>query len=73
MYYKNLSKAELENELNKVKTRYDTFKNRGITLDMSRGKPGPEQRDVSSKMFDSVSNDPILFNINSSCGRIRRT
>lgn len=57
MYYKTLSKAELENELNKAKARYDAFKSRGITLDMSRGKPGPEQMDISSKMFDAVSND----------------
>ena len=57
MYYKTLSKEELNNELSKIKARYDAFKSRGITLDMSRGKPGPEQMDVSSKMFDAVSND----------------
>ena len=57
MYYRTLNKAELENELNKVRVRYDAFKSRGIALDMSRGKPGPEQMDVSSKMFDAVSND----------------
>ena len=57
MYYRTLNKAELENELNKVRVRYDAFKSRGITLDMSRGKPGPEQKDVSSKMFDAVCND----------------
>lgn len=57
MYYKTLSKAELENELNNVRARYDTFKSRGITLDMSRGKPGPEQLDVSSKAFDDIISD----------------
>ena len=57
MYYKTLSKEELKNELDKVRARYDAFKSRGITLDMSRGKPSPEQMDVSSKMFDAVSND----------------
>ena len=57
MYYDSLSKAELEKELESVKVRYYAFKDRGITLDMSRGKPGPEQMDISSKMFDAVSND----------------
>lgn len=57
MYYDSLSKAELEKELESVKVRYNAFKDRGITLDMSRGKPGPEQMDISSKMFDAVSND----------------
>ena len=57
MYYKTLSKEELNNELNKERARYDAFKSRGIALDMSRGKPSPEQMDVSSKMFDAVSND----------------
>lgn len=57
MYYDSLSKAELEREYDKVKQRYDAFKSRGMALDMSRGKPGPEQMDISSKMFDAVSND----------------
>ena len=53
MYFKSLTKAELENELSKVKARYDSFKSRSIALDMSRGKPSPEQLDVSSEAFDS--------------------
>ena len=57
MYYKSLSRLELENELSKVKARYEAFKARGISLDMSRGKPGPEQLDISSKTFDSVINN----------------
>ncbi len=56
MYYDTLSKSELELELKSIKKRYENFKSNNMVLDMSRGKPGPEQMDVSSKMFDAVSN-----------------
>lgn len=55
MYYNSLEKAELKNELNLNLARYNTFKERGIALDMSRGKPGPEQLDISSKEFDNLT------------------
>lgn len=57
MYYDSLNKADLEKELSAVKARYDAFKGRGMALDMSRGKPGPEQLDISSALFDSFKGD----------------
>lgn len=57
MYYNSLSYAELEKELSQVKARYDDFKSRSMALDMSRGKPGPEQLDISSGTFDAIVND----------------
>lgn len=62
MYYDTLTKQQLNEEFAKTKKRYLDFKNRGIKLDMSRGKPGPEQMDISSKMFDAVGNQNNFLN-----------
>ncbi|MGE0386252.1 MAG: aminotransferase class I/II-fold pyridoxal phosphate-dependent enzyme [Gammaproteobacteria bacterium] len=35
--------------------RYDAFKARGLALDMTRGKPSPEQLDLSLPMLDCVT------------------
>ncbi len=35
--------------------RYNTFKSRGITLDITRGKPCPEQLDLSGEMLDILT------------------
>jgi DNA-binding transcriptional MocR family regulator len=57
MHYNSLSYAELEKELSQVKARYNDFKNSSMALDMSRGKPGPDQLNISSEAFNSVAND----------------
>ncbi len=62
MNYSSLSAAELAKEYESVKARYESFRARNISLDMSRGKPGPEQMDVSAKMFDAVGNDSGFLN-----------
>ena len=59
MYYKSLNKTELENELCKLNSRYNSFKEREISLDMSRGKPGPTQLDVASDIFNEKTNNII--------------
>ncbi|MFN3196789.1 MAG: aminotransferase class I/II-fold pyridoxal phosphate-dependent enzyme [Bradymonadia bacterium] len=38
----------------KIKSRYDAFVARGLALDMTRGKPGPEQLDLAEEMLASV-------------------
>lgn len=62
MNYDSLTAAELAREYDAVLARYEEFKARNISLDMSRGKPGPEQMDVSGKMFDAVGNDSGFLN-----------
>ena len=57
MYYNSLTAAELAKEFDQVKARYNEFKSRSMALDMSRGKPGPEQLDISSEVFDSIAGD----------------
>lgn len=45
------TKEELLEFFNETQARYDEFKARGLTIDMSRGKPGPEQLDVAQADF----------------------
>jgi aspartate/methionine/tyrosine aminotransferase len=52
------------NELNKqdliLKERYDEYKKQNMILDMSRGKPCPEQLELSMEMFDVIRSDDRL-------------
>ena len=56
MYYDSLNEPALHREFEAVKRRYEAFRSRNMSLDMSRGKPGPEQMDISSEIFDVVGN-----------------
>lgn len=47
----SLSKAELESLEITLQTRYDEFKARGLMLDMTRGKPSPEQLDLANELL----------------------
>lgn len=50
--YREMSEEQLKIEKEKLQTAYDAFKARGLSLDMSRGKPGAEQLDISMGMMD---------------------
>ncbi len=54
--YENMSKQELLSEKDKLQKEYDEFKSRGLKLDMSRGKPGSEQLDLSLDMLTVLNN-----------------
>lgn len=45
--YSEMSREQLEQVKVQLEKEYDEFKSRGLTLDMSRGKPGSEQLDLS--------------------------
>lgn len=62
MYYETLSRDELLNEFEKVKSEYNVFKAKGISLDMSRGKPAPEQLDLSYSIFDALGTPAAFTN-----------
>jgi len=55
--YKNLSKIELEKELNVVKEEYKSLCGLGLNLDMSRGKPGAEDLDLCCNLFLQLSDE----------------
>ena len=41
--------------------QYDDFKSQGLKLDMSRGKPCKEQRDMSMPMLDVLNSSSSLI------------
>ena len=55
--YSEMSSLELKNEYDIVKQRYDELCKKGLKLDMSRGKPGPDQLSVSNDLFGLVTAD----------------
>ncbi len=50
--YKELSREELESLQKELRAQFDKLKEAGIQLDMSRGKPGADQLDLSNPMLD---------------------
>ena len=63
MKYTEMDSSQLKEEFQKIKTQYDNLKSEGHSLDMSRGKPGKDNMDLSEKMFDLVGNNSGFKNI----------
>ena len=63
MNYTEMSVPELKCEFEKVKKEYDEFAGKGYKLDMSRGKPGKDNMDLSAKMFDLVGSQMGFKNV----------
>ena len=55
--YCDMTAAELEAEYLSVKAKYDELCAKGLSLDMARGKPGPDQLNVSMELLDKVTSD----------------
>lgn len=51
MLYKQMSKQQLEQEKEQLEKQYADFKAKGLKLDMSRGKPAPEQLNLTLDML----------------------
>lgn len=64
MEIQNLSQEKLTERLSTLKEKYDEYKALGLKLDMSRGKPGAEQLDLSIEML----NPALLENFKASNG-----
>ena len=56
MNYRNMSRAEQQEELQKQQAALDTLKSKGLKLDMSRGKPGKAQLDLVSDILTVLTN-----------------
>ena len=52
MNIQNLSRGQLEERLAALRKKYDSYKALGLKLDMSRGKPGAEQLELTNDMLD---------------------
>ena len=50
-----LSKEALQAHIGELEALYEQGKAKGLKLDMSRGKPGPEQLDLTLEMLDCVN------------------
>lgn len=61
--YSKMTIEELNCEFHKVRTEYERLRGLHLSLDMSRGKPGFDNMDLSEKMFDLVGNDTGFKNI----------
>lgn len=53
--YQELSHSELESLHRELLTRYEAFQQKGLKLDMSRGKPAADQLDISNGILDAVN------------------
>ena len=61
MNYSQMSKSELSAELEKLSAEYDAVKAKGLSLDLSRGKPGRVQLDIMTEMLTTLSKDEDCF------------
>lgn len=61
--YLKLENSELLKEFEIVRKEYESLRSLHLSLDMSRGKPGFDNMDLSEKMFDLVGNDTGFKNI----------
>ena len=55
MYFSEMTRAELEKELSGLQKEYDELAKEGLSLDLSRGKPGAKQLDLLQGMLDCIS------------------
>ena len=55
--YTEMTKAELQAELEQVQAHYEELKEKKLSLNMARGKPGKAQLDMVSDMMDVLKSD----------------
>ena len=55
--YQALNEAELREQYDAVRAQFDALKAQNLSLDMSRGKPGKEQLDLSAGLLTALT-DP---------------
>ena len=55
--FTTLDKAGLLENQEELRSRYEAFKARGLSLDMTRGKPCPEQLDLALGLLDCLDAD----------------
>ena len=55
--YSSLSRSELLSEYECVNSKYEELCKKGLSLDMSRGKPSADQLDLSLEMLNLVNEE----------------
>ena len=59
MNYQNMEVSQLEKELKRLREKYEEYKAQNLKLDMSRGKPCPEQLNISMGILDCLTSKDI--------------
>ncbi len=59
--YRQMKREELLALKEELTAQYEEFKSRGISLDMSRGKPGSDQLDLSMGLLDAVNSSSDMI------------
>ena len=62
--FENLNSFDLELELREVQAQLSEYKKMGLSLDLTRGKPGAEQLDLSNDMLTVLKNSEDCFSDN---------
>ena len=60
--YESMTDSQLDTELAKLEKEIDQLRFRDLTLDMTRGKPSPEQENLSRPLLDVLSSTSDLAN-----------
>ena len=55
--YREMNAEELKAERASLAKKYEEYKSLGLSLDMTRGKPGPDQLDLSNEMYKDLCVD----------------
>ena len=53
--YVNMSDEQLRDEISRLEAEADELRARDLKLDMARGKPNPEQVDISRALLDELT------------------
>ena len=64
MLYSKMTEKQLQSLLAELKAEYADIKAKGLSLDLSRGKPGRDQLDLMTDMLTVVSTDEDCFTEN---------
>jgi len=66
-FYTQMTKEELQLELEGLKNKYNEFKQMNLKLDMSRGKPCPEQLDLAEELLTVIGNSSDCYAGDTDC------
>ena len=58
--YEGMTTEELDAQIARLEADVEELRARGLVLDMARGKPSPEQVDLSRPMLDALTSDSSL-------------
>lgn len=58
--YADMTKEQLLEEEAELRRLYKEYQGKGLKLDMSRGKPSPEQLDLGMELLNSIDKDTVM-------------